>query len=467
MKGVKVLKFGGTSMGSAESMRMVMDIIQKPSHDARVAAVVVSAMSGATNQLIKIARHAGAKDFSYKEVLKELERRHIATVKELLTGGHKKNALARIDELFRHLESVVLGISRLRELSPGGLDYVMSFGERLSAHILTAALKDRKVRCEYLNARHVVTTDEHFGSATVDFKKTDKAIRAHFSARGRSASGRKKHSALQIVTGFIGSTADGKTTTLGRGGSDYSAAIIGAALGAKSIEIWTDVSGIMTADPRIVSEAKVLPELAFEEAGELAYFGAKVLHPKTILPAMRKKIPVKVLNTFQPEDKGTTIVANFAQRRKKSHTIEALTFKSPVVAVHINSPEFFDGNGFIARIFQIFDTYRTSIDVVTTSVTSVSVTVEDEKNLSKILKELRVLGKVSVERGKAIICAVGGGVNVAGVAGRMFTVLGENKIPVEMISQESSGVSITFVVEEKDAKKTLKVLHKEYIEVAR
>jgi len=443
-------------MGSAAAMREVIEIVRMPQKDAHIAAVVVSAMSGVTDQLIKIARLASAKDASYKKVLKDLEDRHIKTVRELLDSDRQKTleTLARVDELFRHLESVAVGISRVRELSPAGLDYVMSFGERLSAHILTDALSDAGAHAEYLNARIVVTTDDNFGRAAVDFKKTDTAIAAYF----------RKHKALQIVTGFIGSTRDGKTTTLGRGGSDYSAAIVGAALGAKSIEIWTDVSGIMTADPRLVPEAKVISELAFEEAAELAYFGAKVLHPKTILPAMRKGIPVKVLNTFKPNDRGTTIVSGFTERRSKSHTVEALTFKRPVLAIHVSSPEFFDGNGFIAKIFEIFDRYRTSIDVVTTSVTSVSVTVEDEKNVGSIVKDIAKLGEVSVERGKAIICAVGGGVNVAGVAGRMFTVLGKNKIGVEMISQESSGVSMTFVVEEKDAKKALKVLHKEYIE---
>lgn len=454
MKGVKVLKFGGTSMGSADAMKKVIAIVRKPQRDGRIAAVVVSAMSGVTNQLIQIAQLASKKDLSYKKILKEVEQKHRDTVKKFLGRRHQKNTLTCIEELFHQLESIVLGVYRLRELSPAGLDYVMSFGERLSAHILVDALQERGVRCEYLNARHVVVTDEHFGAARVDFHATDKAIRGYF----------RKHPKLQIITGFIGATPDGQTTTLGRGGSDYSGAIFGAALGAKVIEIWTDVSGIMTADPRLVRNAKVVPELAFEEAGELAYFGAKVLHPKTILPAMRKGIPVKVLNTFRPADKGTTIVANFAERRMKSHTVEALTFKRPVVAVHINSPEFFDGNGFIARIFEIFDRYRTSIDVVTTSVTSVSVTVENEKRFPKIIRELKKLGEVSVERRKAIICAVGGGINTAAVVGRMFTVLGQSKIPVEMISQEASNVSITFVVAAKDAEKTLKVLHREYIE---
>lgn len=453
MKGIKVLKFGGTSMGSADAMKQVIAIITKPQKDARIAAVVVSAMSGVTNMLIDIARRAAKKDPSYKKISKELQRTHRLVVEQLTAGREKKELLAILDELFRHLESVVLSVYRLRELSPAGEDYIMSFGERLSAHILAGALQARGVKCEYLNARHAVRTDEHFGSAKVDFSVTDAAIRAYF----------KKHPRLQVVTGFIGATSKGQTTTLGRGGSDYSAAILGGALSASTIEIWTDVSGIFTADPRLVPDAKVVPELAFEEAGELAYFGAKVLHPKTILPAMRKGIPVKVLNTFKPADRGTTIVANFAERRLKSHTVEALTFKRSVAVVHISSPEFFDVNGFMAKIFEIFDRYHTSIDVVTTSVASVSVTADNEKNFPNILRELKKLGDVTVERHKAIICAVGGGINTAAVVGRMFTVLGEQKIAVEMVSQEASNVSITFVVASKDAEKVLKVLHKEYI----
>ena len=451
MKGIKVLKFGGTSMGSAEAIKKVVAIIRRPQRDARIAAVVVSAMSGATDQLIEIATLAAKKDVRYRKLLKELKQRHLETLQVLATG---KKEFLWMEELFRHLENAVLGVSRLRELSPATLDYIMSFGERLSAHILAEALAARKVACEYLNARGIIVTDEHFGAAAVDFEATEKATKQYF----------RKHPKLQIVTGFIAATADGKTTTLGRGGSDYSAAILGASLGAKVIEIWTDVSGIMTADPRLVPEAKVVPELAFEEAAELAYFGAKVLHPKTILPAMRKRIPVKVLNTFKPEDAGTTIVANFAERRQKSHTVEALTYKSPVLAMHISSPEFFDVNGFMVRIFEIFDQHRTSIDVVTTSVTSVSVTLQDEKRVRGIIRDIAKLGDVSVERGKAIICAVGGSVNAAGVAGRMFTVLGKHAIPIEMISQEASSVSITFVVRKKDAKKVLKLLHKEYIQ---
>ena len=452
-RGIKVAKFGGTSMGSAEAMRRVISVVRRPQRDARIAAVIVSAMSGVTDQLIKIAVLASKKDFSYKELLAALETRHLDTVEKLVSERNQAKARVEIEKMFRYLSEAVQGIRLMRDLSPQTLDYIMSYGERLSAHLLTEAMNDQGVAAEYLNARKIIVTNGHFGAASVDFKATNAATKKYF----------KEHKKLQIVTGFIGASPDKKTTTLGRGGSDYSAAIVGAALGAQAIEIWTDVSGVYTADPRLVKNAKVVPELAFEEAGELAYFGAKVLHPKTILPAMREKIPVRVLNTFKPRDKGTTIVSSFAERKVKSHTVEALTFKRPVIVIHLQSPEFFDVNGLMARIFEIFDGYRTSVDIVATSVAGVTLTIDSDKHLNEIVERLKKLGSVSVVRGKAIVCAVGGSVNVAGVAGKMFTALGKNNIAVELISQAASGISITFVVRERDAEKALKVLHKAYI----
>ncbi len=450
MRGVKVLKFGGTSMGSAEAIRRAVSIIGRSQKDARIAAVVVSAMSGVTNALIDIAQRAGTRDDSYKRKLKEVEILHVKTLKTLTNERAKEGLLIKD---FRRLEDAARGVKLVGEASAQALDYIMSYGERLSARILTETLNVRGIAAEYLDARTVIRTDTHFGSAKPDFKVTNRAIANHF----------KKHKKLQIVTGFIASSADKKTTTLGRGGSDYTAAICGAALNAKAIEIWTDVSGIFTANPRLVKQARVVPELAFEEAGELAYFGAKVLHPKTLIPAMRADIPVKVLNTFKPRDKGTTIVANFAERRIKSHTVDALTFKKPVTIIHVHSPEFFDANGLMARIFDIFEKYRTSVDVVATSVAAVSLTVDNERRLREITAALEQFGRVSIERNKAIVCAVGGGINTAGVAGKMFMAMGRNGINVEMISQASSAVSITFLVHERDAEKALKVLHKLYI----
>ena len=441
-------------MGSKQSLERVVSIIRKPQKDARIAAVVVSAMNGVTDQLIEMARLASKKDLGYQKILSSLEKRHLEIVRELVSEKNRSRTEGVIKRTFRFLNEAVAGIALVRDSSAQSLDYVMSYGERLSAHLLTEILNDRDVPAEYLNARKVVTTDGSFGSAHVDFKVTNRKIANYFQT----------HKKIQIVTGFIGATPEKKTTTLGRGGSDYSGAIFGAALKAKVIEIWTDVSGLYSADPRLIKDAKVVPELAFEEAGELAYFGAKVLHPKTILPAMRENIPVRILNTFKPEDKGTTIVSDFSMRSKKSHTVEALTFKRGVIVIHIQSPEFFDGNGLMARIFEIFHTYHTSVDVVATSVAGVSITIDTDRELPTIVRELSRFGKVSVERGKAILCAVGGSVNIAGVAGKMFTLLEKNKIAVELISQAASGVSMTFVVREQDAEKALKLLHKAYIQ---
>jgi len=446
-----VLKFGGTSMGSADAMQRTLAIITRPRKE-RVAAVVVSAMSGVTNALIEIAKKAAAGG-DYARGVEALRKQHVDVVRALISERNRADSIETVSNLINYLEDVVTGVRRVLSLSPDALDHIMSYGERLSAHILADALQDRGVPAEYLNARKVVVTDAHFGSASVDFKATNTAIRAHFS----------RHKKLQVVTGFIGATKDKKTTTLGRGGSDYSGAIFGAALDARAIEIWTDVSGVFTADPRKVKGARVVAELAFEEAGELAYFGAKVLHPKTILPAMEKNIPVKVLNTFKPHERGTRIVSSFKDRRTKSKTVEALTFKKPVTIVHVNSPEFFDANGLMARIFNTFAAHRTSVDVVSTSVAGVSLTTDNDAHLEQITAELQRLGTVTVERGKAILCAVGGSVNAAGVAGKMFSILGRHKIPVEMISQAASGVSITFVVNEADAEKALQLLHKAYI----
>lgn len=440
-------------MGSAEAIEHVIKIVAARQEDARIAAVVVSAMSGATDELIKIARIASRRDLSYRRLIDRLEQRHIYVLNRLVSAKNLETSKRIIHRTIRYLREAVTGVALVRDYSPQALDYVMSYGERLSAHLLVEILNDRGIACEYLNARKVITTDADFGSAHVDFRATNGKIRKYFRA----------HKKLQIATGFIGATPDRKTTTLGRGGSDYSAAIFGAALRAEVIEIWTDVSGVFTADPRLVKAAKVVSELTFEEAGELAYFGAKVLHPKTILPAMREKIPVRVLNTFRPKDKGTTIVSSFAERKSKSHTVEALSFKRRVIVIHLHSPEFFDSNGLMSRIFEIFDLYHTSIDVVATSVAGVSLTIDNDAELPAIVRALKRFGGVQVERGKAVVCAVGGSVNAAGVAGRMFTVLEKNRIPVELISHAASSVSTTFVVRERDAERALKVLHRDYV----
>ena len=437
---MRVMKFGGTSVGNAERIRNVAAIVRQ--NLTAVPIVVVSAVVGVTNELIELAnqKHTTARVQKFEAIRAQ----HEKIVEELGLDP------ALLDTIFDELESLCKSQKTPTKKS---LDHFVSFGERLCAPMVAGALRGIGIAAEAFPAWDIgMIVDEHFGGAE-PLETTSEHIKQKLEALDL----------VPVITGYIGKTEKGDIATLGRGGSDYSAAVIGAAVKADAIQIWKEVDGIMTTDPRLVPEARVVPELAFEEASELAYFGAKVLHPKTILPAMKAGVPVQVLNTFNPEGKGTTIVASFAERKEKSRTVEALTFKRGVIAVHIDSPEFFDSNGLMARIFELFDKYETSIDVITTSVASVSVTIDNDENLESLVVELKQLGEVTVERGKAIVCAVGGSVNAAGVAGRMFTVLGENNIRVEMISQAASGVSMTFVVSEDDAEKAIKVLHNEYI----
>ncbi len=435
-----VMKFGGTSIGNAERIQNVAKIIQERLTQKPV--IVVSAVAGVTNSLVSLANEIGREN--RLEIFAAIRDAHRKILSELELDA------AILENEFKELETLS---KKKKKLDKKTMDHFVSFGERMCAPMVAGALQKIGIAAKSFAAWDMgMITNDEFGNAE-PLPISAAVIHKKISAL----------SVVPVITGYIGHTKRGEITTLGRGGSDYSAALIGAALKAEAIQIWKEVDGLMTTDPRLVPEARVVPELAFEEASELAYFGAKVLHPKTILPAMREGIPVQILNTFNPKSSGTTIVSSFAERKDKSHTVDALTFKKGVTAIHVSSPEFFDGSGLMAQVFKIFQTYKTSIDVVFTSVVSISVTIDNLENIDKIVRELSKLGVVVVEPGKAIVCAVGGSVNAAGVAGRMFTVLGENNIPVEMISQAAGGVSITFVVREQDAVKTLEVLHKEYI----
>ena len=267
---------------------------------------------------------------------------------------------------------------------------------------------------------------------------------------------------VPVITGFIGKTKKGEITTIGRGGSDYTAGIIGVAINADEIQIWTDVDGIMSADPKIVSNAKTLVEVSFAEASELAYFGARVLHPKTIAPAMQKNIPVRVLNTFEPGSKGTIILS---KAEKSNQIVKAVSYKKGITLINIGSTRMLGSHGFLARIFNIFEKNSKSIDMIATSEVSVSLTIDNEQNIDTIVRELKKIAKVKVLKNRAIVCIVGEGMkHTQGVSGRTFTALGNKKINIEMISQGASEINITFVVDGKDAEDAVKVLHEEYFE---
>ena len=436
-----VMKFGGTSVGGAEQIKGVADIVK--SYIDKKPVVVVSAVTKITDKLIEAAN--AASQGKRNEALENINKINYGILEKL---GLNKSLIGKdIEELSR----IISKIKDNKKIDGEVMDNVQSFGERMSSKIVAAQLNKIGVEAQAFNAWDLgfVTTS--------DFGNAEPLEEAYTSLDSNI----KKLNAVPVITGFIGKTENGEVTTLGRGGSDYSAAIIGSAINADEIQIWTDVDGILTTDPRIVNNAKTIGKISFAEASELAYFGAKVLHPKSILPAMNKNIPVKVLNTFNPERPGTTILSK--AKSGKSNVIKAIACKKNITLVNITSTRMFGAYGFLAKLFSIFDKYKKSVDVISTSEVSVSLSVDNDKNLNNIADELRKIGNVNILRDKSIICVVGEGMRrTPGVAGKTFSALGKNQINIEMISQGASEINITLIVDGKDTEKAVNVLHKEY-----
>ena len=448
-------------MGSPEAIKQVISIIRQPQKDARIAAVVVSAMSGVTDQLIEISARAAIRDATYKGLLKELKSRHAAALSKLTGRRAHKAARSELEALFADLEGVAEGVFLLRELSAGALDYIMSYGERLAAHLLCAALRERAAACEYADARALITTDDSFGGALVDFKTTNKAVKAHF----------RKHPRLQVVTGFIAATRDRKTTTLGRGGSDYTAAIVGAALSAKAIEIWTDVSGVMTADPRKVKDAFPVPFMSYEEAAEMSYFGAKVIHPPTMVPAREKNIPILIKNTFAPEASGTAITRTVPRHGGFAKGISSV---SDIAILQIEGSGMVGTRGIAGRLFGALSRARVNVILITqaSSEHSISIGVKpsDAESARHAIEEefdlerrAKLIDPVKVEHELSIIAVVGEGMkHQHGIAARLFQSLGKNGISVVAIAQGSSEFNISAVIGKKDETKALNAVHRSF-----
>ncbi|TSC86546.1 MAG: bifunctional aspartokinase / homoserine dehydrogenase 1 [Parcubacteria group bacterium Gr01-1014_8] len=457
MSSVRVLKFGGTSVGSPDAIRHIVKIVQQRGK-TRIAAIVVSAFSGVTDELIAIGKLAAKKDQSYKGFLAALEARHIDAVKELISRKNQDASIAQVKVLFRFLEGAVQGVSLIHELSSGALDYIMCYGERLSAHIVADVLRDKGIRTEYLNARNIIFTDENFGSASVDFPETNKAINAYF----------KKHHSVQVVTGFIASTPDGKTTTLGRGGSDYTASILGAALDVDVIEIWTDVSGVMTADPRTVKEAFPIKEMSYTEAIEVSYFGAKVIHPPTMQPAREKNIPILIKNTFEPEAPGTIISSKSADNGALAKSITSI---GNVALLRVQGNDMPKIRGVLSRLFGALSKHAINVIVITQASSQHSITIAvlgaDADTARKAIDEefelerrTHRMDRTIVETKLAVIALVGEGMrNKPGVAGRLFQTLGRNGINIVALAQGSSELNISFIVRESDTTKALNAIH--------
>lgn len=443
MVAVIVMKFGGTSVGSAESIRQVVEIVK--ASQGRNPLVVVSALSGITDMLLASARNALNRGFSAKEIVAAIEGRHKAVIGEL---GLKAGI---ISEDVAELEQVFFGISLIRELTARTTDYVASFGERMSSKIVAAYARKAGLSAQAFNAYDLgMVTDQNFGNAEV--------LPDAYQGIAAAVAGIPK-GVIAVVTGFIGKTGQGEVTTLGRGGSDYSAAIFGAALGAEEIQIWTDVDGVMTADPRIVPNARTVDVVSFEEASELAYFGAKVLHPKTILPALNRNIPVRVLNTFNPSGKGTLILKNVARNEQ----VTAITSKDRIYVININSARMLMAYGFLHSVFRLFDEHKVPVDLIATSEVNVSVTVDKSFDISMLVGKLKEFANVSVLEDRASISIIGMGIKSRpGVGGKIFSILGNIGINIEMTSQSYADVNESIVIKEARLKEAVQALHAEF-----
>ena len=455
---MKVLKFGGSSVADAERIESVIKIIDP--YRMQGIAVVFSAFGGVTDALIEVSQHALLGDKDYKQSLAQIENRHLEAVRKLINIRRQGSILAQVKIRINELEDVLHGVYLVKERTPRTLDYIMSFGERLSAYIITEILKDRGIVAEFLDARAVIRTDSNFGSARVDFEETNRNIRKYF----------EEHKDLQVITGFVATSESGETTTLGRSGSDYTAAIFAGALQAETLEIWTDVSGMMTADPRMVKKAFTVPQLSYEEAMELSHFGAKVVFPATMQPAMAGKIPIRIKNTFDPEAEGTVISAEVTNGK----LIKGVSSMNGISVINVTGSGLVGVVGVSKRLFGTLADEKINVILISqaSSEHSICFAIESKYSLRArhaIEKEFQYeiekeeMERVIVEKDFSILAVVGEGMkHNPGTSGRMFSALGKNGVNVYAIAQGSSELNISSVVKEVDISKALNALHEAF-----
>jgi aspartate kinase len=460
-----VMKFGGTSVADRGAIERLIAIVraerqvavQPESTDWRGPIVVVSALGGATDRLLGIAAEAGAGDIEgARENTRALLARHIDVAGVITNDEERADVVKFLEQEFGGLERIVGALGVLREVSPRWMDAIAAVGELCSSRIVAAALTSHGLAASFVDARQaMVTGDEHMAAPPL-FPETKAAM-------SRVIEPILTTRRVPVLGGFVGANRGGITTTLGRGGSDYSAAIAGACLGASEIQIWTDVDGMLTADPRIVEGTQVVPHISFAEASELAYFGAKVLHPATIQPAVADNIPVKILNSRRPLDaKGTLITRD---RPASDRPLTAVASKKGVTVVDVTSTRMLMAHGFLSHIFEVFEEFRTSVDVVTTSEVSVSVTIDDRRSLPHIIEKLKEVGEVTREDDMAIVCAVGEGLqNDPTFVSELLHAMGD--VPIRMVSQAASRRNITLVIREADLAAALARVHGRFFATA-
>jgi len=447
-----VMKFGGTSVEDAKAMLRTAGIVRGRRERGLATVVVVSAMAKVTDQLLAAADAAGRGDKAGAlAISSRLRNRHLDTASDLLCGELLLEMQKEIRGRFDSLDELLRGIAAVGELTPRTSDRVVSYGERLSSRMVAEAFAQHGLNGVHVDARHCIITDDHFGKAIPQ----ESAIEAKLQQMVLPLADAGQ---TPVMGGFIGGTAEGVTTTLGRGGSDFTAALVGGGLHAGAIEIWTDVNGIMTTDPRICADALRVKTISFEEAAELAYFGAKVLHPATILPAVQKSIPVWVLNSRNPDNEGTKITAVAPPCASPFKSIAA---KKKLTIVDVVASRMLMSHGYLKAVFDIFDKYRCVIDMVSTSEVSISVTVDSNERLPEICAELSKIADVKMEGHKALICMVGEDIRGrSGISGRVFSAI--RHVNVRMISQGASEINMSFMVEESDVDEAIRALHAEF-----
>jgi aspartokinase/homoserine dehydrogenase 1 len=460
---MQVLKFGGTSVGNAENIERVIGIVKEKLKDERVI-VIVSALGGTTDLLLHCGQLAATGDELYKEKLQEVEQRHMLAVKELIPVQQQSSLLSQVKKMCNEIEDLCNGVFLLNELSPGTIDKLVSYGELMSSQIIAAAFNAKGISAEWKDARQLIKTNSHFGNAVVDIAATNATINEWL---------KQNNSHLFIVPGFIASDAKNITTTLGRGGSDYTAAIIAAAVNAASLEIWTDVSGMMTADPRLVANAKIIASISYQEAMELSHFGAKVIYPPTIQPVLSKNIPVWIKNSFAKDEHGTVIKNDAGS---DGNIIRGISSINHLALLSLEGSGMVGVPGFSKRLFEALSNAAINVILITQSSSEHSICVGVEAVNAERAKEvidtafvseitMQKVEPLKIERDLSIVALVGDHMKShPGISGKMFGVLGRNGVNVRAIAQGSSERNISAVIAMDDVRKAINVLHEEFFE---
>lgn len=458
---MKVLKFGGSSVASADRIVQVTDILQSYHNRGEQVAVVFSAFGGITNLLIEMSQLAAKSDDRWKDLFQNFKKRHLEVVYTLLKGEYLDEAVKTVEDGLVELENLLQGIYLIKEASLRTMDYVQSFGERNSAFIISRVLKQKGIPASYVNAKDIIRTNDKFGAAKVDFKVTTQKICEKFN----------QSTDYQIVTGFIGSTKEGVITTLGRGGSDYTAAILGNCLDAEEIEIWTDVNGVMTADPRKVKKSFTIPSMSYEEAMEMSHFGAKVIYPPTIQPALDKQIPLRIRNTFNPAFEGTVVSSN---AEDDGHIIKGVSSISDIALLTLQGSGLIGVSGVAGRLFGALARAKVNIILITQGSSEHSITfavqLKDGKKAVKAIEEefrfefrSNLIEPIVAEEELSVVAIVGENMrHRTGIAGKLFEGLGKNGINIVAIAQGSSELNISFVISKADEVKALNAVHEAF-----